>query len=143
VDPKASVAFVCTGSSCRLVECFRNIAAHLETGGCFVIEVFVPILQRLPPGETVRAFTVPTRLGFDEYDIAAQICVSHHYWIADDKLEVFSARSGEDHVKPDLAGGRESERPRILPVNLVLRPHSRTLFCVESRLRLRHIVNSD
>ena len=63
------------------VECFRNVAAHLEPGGCFVIEVGVPALQRLPPGETVRAFTVsPTRLGFDEYDIAAQIAVSHHYW---------------------------------------------------------------
>ncbi len=31
------------------VECFRNVAAHLEPGGRFVIEVFVPILQRLPP----------------------------------------------------------------------------------------------
>ena len=58
------------------VECFRNVAAHLEPGGCFVIEVGVPRLQRLPPGETVRAFTVtPTQLGFDEYDIAAQILV--------------------------------------------------------------------
>ena len=37
------------------VACFRNVAAHLEPGGCFVIEVIVPELQRLPPGETVRA----------------------------------------------------------------------------------------
>jgi SAM-dependent methyltransferase len=74
------------------VECFRNAAAHLERGGCFVIEVGVPALQRLPPGETVRAFTVtPTRLGFDEYDIAAQILYSHHYWVVDGRLEVFSA----------------------------------------------------
>src|SRR5712691_2797720 len=74
------------------VACFGNVAAHLEPGGCFVIEVGVPGLQRLPPGETVRAFTVtPTRLGFDEYDIAAQILFSHHYWVADGQLEVFSA----------------------------------------------------
>ena len=74
------------------VECFRNAAAHLEPGGHFVIEVGIPSLQRLPPGETVRAFTVtPTRLGFDEYDIAAQILYSHHYWAADGKLEIFSA----------------------------------------------------
>jgi SAM-dependent methyltransferase len=74
------------------VECFRNVAAHLEPGGCFVIEVGVPGLQRLPPGETVRAFTVsPTRLGFDEYDIAAQIVYSHHYWVVDGRLETFSA----------------------------------------------------
>jgi SAM-dependent methyltransferase len=74
------------------VECFRSVAAHLEPGGCFVIEVGVPGLQRLPPGETVRAFTVSlTRLGFDEYDIAAQILYSHHYWVVDGRLEVFSA----------------------------------------------------
>jgi SAM-dependent methyltransferase len=73
------------------VECFRNVAAHLEPGGRFVIEVGVPALQRLPPGETVRAFTVsPTRLGFDEYDIAAQGLVSHHYWVVDGRLDVFS-----------------------------------------------------
>ena len=40
------------------VECFRNVAAHLEPGGCFVIEVYIPELQRLPPGETIYAFTV-------------------------------------------------------------------------------------
>jgi hypothetical protein len=36
------------------VECFRNAAGHLEPGGCFVIEVIVPELQRPPPGETFR-----------------------------------------------------------------------------------------
>ena len=74
------------------VECFRNAAAHLGPGGCFVIEVIVPGLQRLPPGETVRPFTVtPTHLGFDEYDVASQIAFSHHYWMIDDALETFSA----------------------------------------------------
>src|SRR5712691_1566986 len=73
------------------VACFRNVAAHLEPGGSFVIEVEVPALQRLPPGETVRAFHVsPTRLGFDEYDIAVQGLVSHHYWMVDGELETFS-----------------------------------------------------
>lgn len=62
------------------VACFRNAAEHLEPGGCFVIEVGVADLQRLPPGETVRPFTVtPTRLGFDEYDVVSQGLVSHHY----------------------------------------------------------------
>jgi SAM-dependent methyltransferase len=75
------------------VECFRNVATHLEPGGCFVIEVEVPELRRLPPGETVRAFTVsPTYVGFDEYtDMTAQISYSHHYWVVGDKLEIFSA----------------------------------------------------
>jgi hypothetical protein len=74
------------------VACFRNVAAHLEPRGCFVIEVGVPGLQRLPPGETVRPFTVtPTHLGFEEYDVAAQIAFSHHYWVVDGRLETLSA----------------------------------------------------
>lgn len=74
------------------VECFRNVAAHLEPGGCFVIEVYIPELQRLPPGETIHAFIVtPTHLGFEEYDVATQIAFSHHYWVVDGHLETFSA----------------------------------------------------
>jgi SAM-dependent methyltransferase len=75
------------------VACFANAAAHLERGGCFVVEVMVPELRRLPPGEVVRAFTVtPTHLGFDEYtDFAAQRSYSRHYWLIDGQLETFSA----------------------------------------------------
>ena len=73
------------------VACFQNVAAHLEPGGCFVIEVGVPNLRRLPPGETVHPFTVsPTRLGFDEYDVASQGLISHHYVVVDGELEVLS-----------------------------------------------------
>jgi SAM-dependent methyltransferase len=63
------------------VACFQNAADHLVAGGCFVVEVGLPQLQRLPPGETIRAFTFEssTRLGLDEYDIANQGLVSHHY----------------------------------------------------------------
>jgi hypothetical protein len=74
------------------VACFGNVAAHLEPGGCFVIEVYVPELQRLPPGETIHAFAAtPTHLGFEEYDIASQIAFSHHYWLIDGELETFSS----------------------------------------------------
>jgi SAM-dependent methyltransferase len=74
------------------VACFRNVATHLEPGGCFVIEVMVPELQRLPPGETLRAFAAtPTHLGFEEYDVATQIAFSHHYWVVDGELETLSA----------------------------------------------------
>jgi SAM-dependent methyltransferase len=73
------------------VACFQNVAAHLAPGGCFVIEVGVPALQRLPPGETVRAFSVsPRHLGFDEYDVVSQGLVSHHYSLRDGRLEVLS-----------------------------------------------------
>ena len=66
------------------VACFENVAAHLEPGGHFVIEVGVPQLQRLPPGETVRPFALtPTHLGFDEFDVARQGLISHHYELVD------------------------------------------------------------
>ena len=74
------------------VECFRNVAAQLEPGGRFVIEVYVPELQRLPPGETFHAFAVtPEHLGFEEYDVATQTAISHHYWAEGGRLETFSA----------------------------------------------------
>jgi SAM-dependent methyltransferase len=75
------------------VACFQNAAAHLEPGGCFLIEVFVPELRRVPPGERVRACDVGrTHLAFDEYtDFAGQILYTHHYWIDDGDLRTFSA----------------------------------------------------
>ncbi len=75
------------------VACFQNAAVHLEPGGCFVIEVLVPDLRRVPPGERVRAFDVGgTHLGFDEYtDFTGQILYSHHYWKDDGGLRTFSA----------------------------------------------------
>ncbi len=73
-------------------ECFRTVTAQLEPGGCFVIENYIPQLQRLPPGETTRVFAAtPTHLGFEQYDIAAQIAVSHHYWLIDGQLETLSS----------------------------------------------------
>jgi SAM-dependent methyltransferase len=94
VEGRFSVAYLVFNTIMNLttqdeqVACFRNVAAHLKPGGCFVIEVMVPDLQRLPPGERVRAFTVSaTRLGFDEYDVASQGLISHHYWAVDGKLE--------------------------------------------------------
>jgi SAM-dependent methyltransferase len=73
------------------IACFRNVAAHLEPGGCFVIEVGVPGLRRLPPGETYQAFSVtPTHLGFDEYEVASQGLTSHHYFVIDGQLELES-----------------------------------------------------
>jgi len=56
-----------------------------------VIEVFVPTLQRLPPGETVRDFDLsPTHLAFDEYDIATQTLYSHQYWVDQETVKTFS-----------------------------------------------------
>ncbi|MFF9096241.1 class I SAM-dependent DNA methyltransferase [Streptomyces sp. NPDC014776] len=67
------------------VDCFRNVAAHLEPGGCFVVEVGVPDLRRLPPGQTAVPFRVDgSRLGFDLYDVATQSLSSHHVTVRED-----------------------------------------------------------
>jgi SAM-dependent methyltransferase len=73
------------------VACFGNVASHLEAGGRFVVEVMVPDLQRLPPGETVCPFSVtPTKLGFDEYDVVNQGLLSHHYRLDGARVETVS-----------------------------------------------------
>ena len=63
------------------VACFENAARHLRPGGSFVIEVGVPALQRLPPGELYVPFGVEDDYaGIDEYDVVTQRLVSHHYY---------------------------------------------------------------
>jgi SAM-dependent methyltransferase len=62
------------------VAVFRNAATHLEAGGHFVIEVGVPALRRLPPGEQFVVFDAGDRhWGVDEYDVANQGLISHHF----------------------------------------------------------------
>ncbi len=86
VDRTFSVAFLVFNTINNLtsqdaqVACFQNVAAHLEPGGSFVIEVGVPSLRRLPYGETFNAFHLSeTYVGINEYDVANQRLVSHHY----------------------------------------------------------------
>src|SRR2546430_3675669 len=86
VDGTFSVAYLVWNTIMNLttqaaqVACFRNAAAHLDAGGCFVIEVMVPELQRLPPGDTFRVFHASeNHWGIDEYDVANQGLVSHHF----------------------------------------------------------------
>jgi SAM-dependent methyltransferase len=67
-------------SQAAQVACFRNVADHLEPGGRFVIEVAVPDLRRLPPGERYVVFDASeTHWGVDEYDVVNQGLVSHHF----------------------------------------------------------------
>lgn len=63
------------------VECFRNAARHLRPGGRFLIELWVPQLQRMSPGLQLAPthFEDDGHLVFDTYDIATQECASHHY----------------------------------------------------------------
>lgn len=67
------------------VECFRNAARHLEPGGRFVIELGVPPLRLLPPSQVAVPFDVSEHhLGFDTFDLAEQLLVSHHFTQDDD-----------------------------------------------------------
>jgi SAM-dependent methyltransferase len=61
---------------------FANAAAHLAPGGCFVVEVIVPQLQHVPPGDSSRVFTLePDHVGIETFeDLVGQIAWSHH-WI--------------------------------------------------------------
>jgi SAM-dependent methyltransferase len=65
----------------RQVACFENAAAHLEPGGCFVIENVVPDLRRLVPGHDAVVFAhARGYVGYDRYDdLVAQHAVSHHF----------------------------------------------------------------
>jgi SAM-dependent methyltransferase len=98
------------------VACFRNVAAHLGPGGCFVIEVGVPDLRRLPPGETAKVFHVSEeRWGIDEYDVARQGLVSHHFETVDGRLQRLSVPfryvwPAELDLMAQLAGMRLRER---------------------------------
>jgi SAM-dependent methyltransferase len=122
VDVTFSVAYLVFNTIMNLttqaaqVACFRNVAAHLEPGGCFVIEVVVPGLQRLPPGETIHALYVSeSRWGFDEYEVATQGLTSHHFEIVDGRAERFSVPfryvwPSELDLMAELAGMRLRDR---------------------------------
>lgn len=78
------------------VECFGNAARHLRAGGHFVIEVGVPSLRRLPPGQVAVPFDIGEgHLGFDTYDLVTQQATSHHYYSTADG----AARYGAHHFR--------------------------------------------
>lgn len=78
------------------VACFGNAARHLRVGGYFVIELWVPPLRRLPPGQTAVPMSLDDdHLVFDTYDLVDQQCTSHHYWSEPDG----SVRSGAGHFR--------------------------------------------
>ena len=69
------------------IDCFENVAAHLEPGGFFVVETMVPDLRRLPPGERFVVFDArDVHWGVDEYDVVTQGLVSHHFDIHGDEI---------------------------------------------------------
>jgi SAM-dependent methyltransferase len=75
------------------VAVFANAAAHLEPGGCFVVEVVVPQLRRLPPGELARVFMLePDHVGMETFDdLVGQVTWSHHWMQVEGRLVRHSA----------------------------------------------------
>jgi SAM-dependent methyltransferase len=122
VDGTFSVAYLVYNTIMNLttqseqVACFRNVASHLDRGGCFVIEVGIPDLQRLPPGETARVFHMgESSWGVDEFDVASQGLISHHFETIDGTLEHHAmpfryAWPAEFDLMAELAGMRLRER---------------------------------
>jgi SAM-dependent methyltransferase len=98
------------------VACFRNVASHLEPGGCFVIEVMVPDLRRLPPGERYVVFDgSDEHWGIDEYHVVNQGLTSHHFWNEDgtiqrDAMPFRYVWPSELDLMAELAGMRVRER---------------------------------
>jgi SAM-dependent methyltransferase len=68
------------------VECFRNAARHLGPGGRFVIELWVPELRRLPPGQRAAVWRCePGYIALQIYDVVQQLVISHHFAFDDSR----------------------------------------------------------
>jgi SAM-dependent methyltransferase len=82
------------------VACFRNAARHLIPGGRFVIELWVPELRKLPPGQQATVWhSEPGYIGLDTYDVLHQQVVSHHFQFGDD-TEARLFRSPHRYIWP-------------------------------------------
>ncbi|QSB13271.1 class I SAM-dependent methyltransferase [Natronosporangium hydrolyticum] len=82
------------------VACFRNAARHLLPGGRFVIELGVPELRKLPPGQQAVVFgSAPGYIGLDTYDVLRQHLVSHHFRL-DESRRARLFRSRHRYVWP-------------------------------------------
>ncbi|MET8835888.1 class I SAM-dependent methyltransferase [Micromonospora sp. NPDC004540] len=89
------------------VACFRNAARHLGPGGRFVIELWVPELRKLPPGQQAMVWCAePGYIGLDTYDVLRQQVVSHHFRFGESR-EARLGRSPHRYIWPaelDLMG---------------------------------------
>lgn len=98
------------------VACFANAAAHLASGGHFVIETMVPQLRLLPPGQTAVPFEIgPEQCAFDVYDVATQAMSSNYLRIGSGRAEFSSIPfryvwPAELDLMARLAGLRLAER---------------------------------
>lgn len=98
------------------VACFQNAAGHLEAGGSFVVELTVPDLQRIQPGQNISVMGVDARsMSFDVYDVVTQRLTSHHFVISGDRISSYPVEGryawpAELDLMARLAGLRLRER---------------------------------
>jgi SAM-dependent methyltransferase len=98
------------------VACFENAAAHLGSGGRFVIEARVPELQRLPLGQTVLPWRADARgMSYYVYDTTIQRLTGQHYFfenggITPNPIEMRYAWPAEMDLMARLAGMRLEHR---------------------------------
>ena len=98
------------------VACFANAAAHLGSGGRFVIEARVPELQRLPLGQTVLPWRAdPEGMSYYVYDVVGQRLSGQHYHLEDGRFraaptEMRYAWPAELDLMARLAGLRLEHR---------------------------------
>ena len=110
--------FFALSSQDEQVRCFRNVAAHLSPGGCFVIEAFVPDVTRFSGGQVNWATKVTTdevQLDVGQHDAATQRVVSQKVVIKNGAvqmypLEIRYAWPSELDLMAQLAGLRLRER---------------------------------
>lgn len=75
------------------VDCFLNAARHLLPGGCFVVEMWVPELRKLPPGQQGVVWAVTDDyIGLDTVDTLNQLVVSHHVRHGDGQASLTRSR---------------------------------------------------
>ena len=122
VDGEFSVVYLVANTISNLVTqdaqvaCFRNAAAHLRSGGTFVIENGVPALQSLPVGQTVLPIRAdPEGFSYDVYDVVTQRFSSQLFYIVDGRVEAFPvefryAWPAELDLMARLAGMRLRDR---------------------------------
>jgi SAM-dependent methyltransferase len=87
-------------SQAEQVACFRNAARHLAPGGRFVIELWVPELRKLPPGQQATVWHLESGyIGLDTYDVLHQRVVSHHFRF-DEGRQATLGRSPHRYIWP-------------------------------------------
>jgi len=110
--------FFALGSQAEQVRCFRNVASHLSTKGCFVIEAFVPNLSRFTGGQVNWATKVTedvVELDLGLHDAAEQKVTSQKVVITDGNVRLYPiqiryAWPSEIDLMAQLAGLRLRER---------------------------------